>query len=532
MKANIAKWVPGVLLCLCVFMTAREGRTSEMQISEQKTATLINEMWQAAPGRESTIIRSLRDIIAVPNLSPAFVRGDAWLPETETMVALLVSSVEALKKEWAGRCRTDDITLRVYGGKDAPVGGKLLTPVLLVEVPAFAGAGAAPARKDSVLLYGHMDKQPPGTGWQPDLPPYNAVIKDEKMYGRGGADDGWALFGALSPLFALRAQNIPHARCVILIESAEESSSRDLPYYMDTLRAELGDLSLIVCLDSGAGDYKRLWLTSSLRGLLNGVLRVDVLEEGMHSGDASGVVPEPFRILRMLLSRLEDENTGVLRLPELSIPLSPSQNRQAEEVAAVSGKRLYSRFPFVDNATRPMDSNLAQLVLNRSLRPTLTVTGMEGLPLPAQAGNVLQPSVQAKLSLRLPPGVSTEKAAAAVKTLLESDPPYNARVSFNFIGGMSGWAAPESAPWLKRAVDNASRAYFGEKVLFLGEGGSIGFMNILSEKYPKAQFVVTGVLGPGANAHGPNEALDLPTARRIAMCVAHILAAHRAADMW
>ena len=185
------------------------------------------------------------------------------------------------------------------------------TPVIFIEIPGSR-------TPTTVLLYGHLDKQPEMTGWAEGLGPWEPVLKGDKLYGRGGADDGYAMFGALARAsWRCTSRASPHARCVILIEACEESGSYDLPSYVDHLAARIGAPSLVVCLDSGCGNYDQLWLTTSLRGLTGGALTVQVLTEGVHSGDASGVVPASFRIVRALLSRLEDGATGEIRPEDL-----------------------------------------------------------------------------------------------------------------------------------------------------------------------------------------------------------------------
>jgi acetylornithine deacetylase/succinyl-diaminopimelate desuccinylase-like protein len=391
------------------------------------------------------------------------------------------------------------------------------TPVILVDVP---GEGA-----DTVLLYGHLDKQPEMTGWADDLGPWTPVIKDGRLYGRGGADDGYALFGAMTAILALRDQGVPHARCVILIEACEESGSYDLPFYVDHLAERIGSPSLVICLDSGCGDYERLWLTTSLRGLTGGQLTVKVLEEGVHSGDASGVVASSFRIARDLLSRLEDPATGKILPDAFWVEVPADRLEQARRAAAIIGEQTWAKFPFVAGM-RPVVDDPVELILNRTWRPQLAVVGAEGLPTPSNAGNVLRPFTTLKLSLRLPPTLKASEAAALMRRTLEVDPPYGAEVAFAVEGAESGWNAPAMAPWLETAVEQASQAAFGEPASMLGEGGSIPFMGMLGAKFPAAQFMITGVLGPHSNAHGPNEFLDILTGKRVTEAVAHVLAAH------
>jgi acetylornithine deacetylase/succinyl-diaminopimelate desuccinylase-like protein len=351
------------------------------------------------------------------------------------------------------------------------------------------------------------------------------VRKGDKLFGRGGADDGYAIFGSLAALLALREQKLPQSRCVVLIEACEESGSYDLPFYVDHLATRIGKPSLVICLDSGCGNYDQLWLTTSLRGLAGGNLRVQVLQEGVHSGDASGVVASSFRVLRQILSRLEDETTGRIKPKDFHVKIPPQRIRQAKAVSKTLGRAVYDKFPFA-RGMRPISRNLDELVLNRTWRPQLAVTGADGLPSLANAGNVLRPQTAVKLSLRLPPTLDGKKAAKALKKLLESRPPYGAKVTLETEKSATGWNAPQLSSWLEQAVGEASKKYFGRPAAYMGEGGTIPFMGMLGEKFPAAQFLITGVLGPHSNAHGPNEFLHLPTGKRVSMVVADVVTRH------
>jgi acetylornithine deacetylase/succinyl-diaminopimelate desuccinylase-like protein len=364
-------------------------------------------------------------------------------------------------------------------------------------------------------------------GWAEGTGPWTPVLKDQKLCGRGGADDGYAMFAALAALLALKQQNIAHARTVIVIEASEESGSPDLPAYVEHLAARIGTPDLVVCLDSGCGNYAQLWLTTSLRGNLIGNLTVRVLREGVHSGSASGIVPSSFRIARQLLSRIEDEASGQMKLDALFAQIPPERLEQAKTAAKILGDEVWKEMPF-SGATHPMGGDNAELILNRTWRPQLAVTAMDGFPMPENGGNVLLPFSTLKISLRLPPTCDGRKALAAVKKALEENPPYHAEVSFGAASADNGWNAPATAPWLVKALDKASQESFGAPPVFVGEGGSIPFMAMLGAKFPKTQFVVTGVLGPASNAHGPNEFLHIPFAKKISACIASIMADHGA----
>ena len=452
------------------------------------------------------IVPTLVEYIRIPNKSPSFDPDWAAHGYMDQAVALF--------EGWARKkiASLEGATLEV-------VRLPKRTPLILIEVP---GTGS-----DTVLLYGHLDKQPEMVGWNEGTGPWSPVIKGDKLFGRGGADDGYAMFGALTAIAALHQQEIPHARCVILIEACEESGSFDLPHYVDHLAPRIGSPSLVVCLDSGCGNYEQLWLTTSLRGMYAATLTVRVLEEGVHSGDASGVVPSSFRIFRQLISRLENEMTGEIHAEGLHVQVPAERIAQARRAAAALGKQVYAKFPFA-KATKPVTDDLVELVLNRSWRPQLAVTGMEGLPAPGNAGNVLLPYTTAKLSLRLPPTLEASTADGIVRKLFEENPPYGAEVSFQRQSMATGWNAPALSPWLEQSLTRASEAAFGSPPAFMGEGGTIPFMAMLGEKFPKSQFVVTGVLGPHSNAHGPNEFLHIPTGQRVTAVVARVLTDHHA----
>jgi acetylornithine deacetylase/succinyl-diaminopimelate desuccinylase-like protein len=376
-------------------------------------------------------------------------------------------------------------------------------------------------------MYGHLDKQPEVTGWDDDKGPWEPVVQDGKLYGRGAADDGYAVFGSLGALEALQDQGAPHPRCVCLIETSEESGSPHLAAYVEHLAERIGTPSLVVCLDSGAGDYERMWLCTSLRGNVTGDLRVSTVSEGVHSGDASGVVASSFRVARRLLDRVEDVDTGEVILPALRAEVPADREAQARAAAAVLGDSVHDKYPF-QPGVRPMGADGVERVLARTWRATLSVTGAAGMPPLEHAGNVLRPETALKLSFRTAPTTDPDVAVAAIREALEADPPYGARVSFENADGATGWNAPPFAPWLDEAIQGASREFFGEAAVSLGEGGTIPLMGLLGESFPEAQFVITGVLGPGSNAHGPNEFLHLEMAERLTACIAMIVA--RAAD--
>jgi acetylornithine deacetylase/succinyl-diaminopimelate desuccinylase-like protein len=460
---------------------------------------------------DSDLVRQLTDYIAIPAKSPGFDPDWAQHGYIDTVVRNAANWVEAQKVE--------GLTLEIVR-----LQGR--TPVLFFEVPATRANS-----QQTVLMYGHLDKQPEFNGWRSDLGPWTPKYEDGKLYGRGGADDGYAVYASIAAVQALKAQGKPHPRIVGLIETCEESGSYDLLPYVDALRPRLGDVGLVICLDSGAGNYDQLWLTTSLRGLAGGTLKVQILTEGVHSGDASGLVPSSFRIMRQVLDRLEDSKTGNLLPQSFHCEMPADRLEQAKATAAILGEEVYKRFPWAHadcggstTFALPTTTDPVEALVNRTWKPTLSVTGAEGFPAMQDAGNVLRPYTAFKLSLRLPPLVDAAQAVQQLKTLLEDNAPYQAKVTFEGGGGASGWNAPPTTPWFENALDAASLAHFGAPVGYIGQGGTIPLMNMLSQGFPKAQMMVCGVLGPRSNAHGPNEFLHVPYAKRLTAAVAEVMA--------
>nr|WP_258908069.1 M20/M25/M40 family metallo-hydrolase [Actinokineospora sp. UTMC 2448] len=454
----------------------------------------VREVWEAA------ILPSLRDFIAIPALSPTF---DAdWAANGH-----LDAAAEHLRA-WIADRGLPGATLEVVRLPDR-------SPLLVVDVPGTVDAG-------TVLLYGHLDKQPPVGGWSEGLGPWTPVQRDERLYGRGSADDGYAGYAATAAIEAVRANGGEHSRCVILLETGEESGSPDLPAYLEHLADRLGEVALVVCLDSGGQDYQRLWLTTSLRGLISIDVTARVLDAGQHSGLAGGVAPSSFRVLRALLDRLEDSATGELLIPELTVEIPAERVAEAKATAEAAPGTMRATFP-LHGSTRPMADDELELILNNSWRPTLSVVGASGMPEPADAGNVLRPFTTLSLSFRLPPTADAKAALEAIQKALTTDVPNDATIEFSRVDIANGWNAPALAPWLRDALDRASHEVFGSPWRTVGLGGSIPFMGLLAERYPAAQFVITGALGPDSNAHVPDEWLHVPQAMRVTETVAHVL---------
>jgi acetylornithine deacetylase/succinyl-diaminopimelate desuccinylase-like protein len=467
-------------------------------VNHSTLVSTIGSQW------DGDIVPQLTEYIRIPAKSPQF--DPQW--ETHGHIERAIGLAHA----WVSRQAVRGLTVEIVR-----LPGR--TPLLYFDVP---GAGTR-----TVLLYGHLDKQPEMSGWREGYGPWNPLYEGDKLYGCGSADDGYAVFAALSAIGALQAQDIAHSRCVGMIETCEESGSYDLPAYLEALAPRMGQVDFVVGLDSGCGDYERLWATTSLRGLAGGKLSINVLSEGVHSGDASGIVPSSFRVARQLLDRIEDASTGAVLPPEFHAPIPPERAEQARRAADILGDMVLGKYPFA-GATQPMTSDRAEALLNRTWRPALSITGADGLPSIADGGNVLRPQTALKLSLRLPPTIDGDAAERVMQRLLETDPPYGATVRFTSESSATGWNAPPTEAWLARAIDEASSQYFGKPSAAMGEGGTIPFMAMLGKHFPDAQFLITGVLGPHSNAHGPNEFLHVPYASKLTACIAYVLATQAA----
>lgn len=469
-------------------------------LNDQMNAAYIDQLWN------DSILPALQKYITIPNKSPHFDpdwKQHGYMDAATNLIA-----------DWCRSQALTGMTLNIIQLENR-------TPVILIDAPGDSD--------ETILLYGHLDKQPEMTGWDADLHPWKPVLRGDKLYGRGAADDGYAAFASLAALKSLQQQNIKRARCVILIEACEESGSFDLPYYIEALQEKIGKPDLIICLDSGCGNYEQLWMTTSLRGLANGKLTVSVLQQGIHSGSGSGIVPSAFRIVRQLLNRIENETSGNVTIQELFTNIPDERINQASAAATVLNASLYDELPFHGN-TKPESDTLSELILRRTWKPALSVTGCDGMPAIANAGNVTLPSLSLKLSMRLPPTCDANAAAIHIKEVLEKNPPHDASVTFEIEDAASGWNAPAEAPWLVQAANQASQQYFGKDAVYMGEGGSIPFMGMLGKKFKQAQFVITGVLGPASNAHGPNEFLHIPTGKKLTACIASIIAKHYTRD--
>ena len=453
------------------------------------------------------VIPSLSGLVAIPALSPSF--DPSWA--ATGYLAAAVDHVAA----WA-KARDLEVSCEV-----AELDGR--SPLLLVDVPATAGARAD---QGTVLIYGHLDKQPALGDWSAGLGPWQPVLRDGRLYGRGAADDGYAGYAAITALEAVRAADGEHARTVILLETGEESGSPDLPAYLERLSGHLGDVGLVICLDSGGGtDRDRLWLTSSLRGMVTATVTVRVLEAGVHSGIASGIAPDSFRIMRQLLDRLEDPMTGGIKLAEMNVPIPAARRADAIALAATEPDAVGRDIPFTRGVSAATPDPV-ELILNNTWRPSLTVTGADGLPESKLAPGVLRPATALRLSFRTPPTTDTAGAQAALVKAVTTDVPYGARVEVRNFVSLDGWSAPLPSQWLADALDALTGPVFSQPYRQLGIGGGIPFMQMLGQRYPDANFVVTGALSADSNMHVPDESLNIRYAEQVTAAVAYVLDAY------
>eukprot|EP00824_Muranothrix_gubernata_P021667 TRINITY_DN479_c0_g1_i1.p1 TRINITY_DN479_c0_g1~~TRINITY_DN479_c0_g1_i1.p1 ORF type:complete len:483 (+),score=91.68 TRINITY_DN479_c0_g1_i1:3-1451(+) len=473
-----------------------------MENLDQQIKSFVEKNW------EESVLPSLKDFIRIPNITPTL--DSTW--ETNGNAEKAVKLVY----DWVEKQNLKGAKMEILKEPGKP-------HTIFIEIDAQGG------NTKNVMLYAHMDKMPPSEGeWDEGLSPYEPVIKDGLMYGRGCADDGYGVYACILPIKACQEMGIPHPRCVIVFESAEESASLHLTYYIEKLKDRIKTPDLIVCLDSGAGDYDHLWITSTLRGCMNIGMKVSLMEKGVHSGDGSGVVPDSFRICRVLLDRLEDPKTGVV-IDEFQSPLSEKREKQLRESAKILGKTLVEDMPLLEGC-KPFHPDVTEMVINKSWKAMLCITGAESLPNLENAGNVLRPTTTLKMSMRLPPPLNPYKAMEKAKEILSKDVPHNAKVEFigNFCA--PGLECPMLSPELEKSLDDSAKTFMGHPALYMGEGGSIPFMAMLHEMYPSTQIIVTGILGPGNNAHGPNEMLNIDYTKKLMMCITKVFADYKQAN--
>ena len=455
-----------------------------------------DEIW------EQSILPSLSEFIEIKALSPLFEPDWANLGELDATIELFC--------KWLDDQGISGMSYETHRIDD-------LSPVLLVTIE-----GTGPGE---VIFYSHLDKQPSKSElWSEGLHPLRAVRRDPWLYGRGSVDDGYGGYLCATSIRLLQEAGAPHPRCTLIIETCEESGSFDLPPYLEALSGQLGDPDMVVVMDSGGPDYEHVWMTEALRGLVSGTLSVKVSHEGIHSGNSGGSIPSSFRILRVLLDRVEDSATGRVLIPEMHVEIPREIREKAVALREIVGNSIWEQFPTVDSLRQASDTT-EDMIIAMNWAPTLSIIGADGMPSVQVAGNVLRTNTDLKLSFRIPPGVDSDIAIACAKKALEEDPPYGAEVTFTPDSCADGFHAPPLAGSVSDAIHDASMELTGLPPLAIWTGGTIPFMAMMQGKYPEAMFLCTGSSGPGNNAHGPDEKLHIPSSKRLTVTLSATISA-------
>jgi len=446
---------------------------------------------------DTNVIPTLMEYIKIDNLSPFFD------PQWETNGKL--EKAAQLIVDWVNK-------QNVKGLKASVIKDDKLSPVIWINIDSNGGNG-------NVLMYGHFDKQPHFDGWIEGTGPTTPKIIGDLLYGRGGADDGYATFASVLSIKALQQFDVKHGTINILIEGSEESGSPHLMHYVEKFADKIGTPDLLVCLDSGCKDYERIWITSSLRGNLVKNIKVECLKESLHSG-GTGHAPDSFTVIRQLLDRLEDSKTSEV-VKDFHVEIPDAKYKEAKNVTSILGEEII--LPKRLEGVKLIHNDLSELYLNGTWRPTLCILGQTGLPSHLFAGNVLRESTTIRLSMRIPPTLNADKASEIFDQIILSNPPYNAKISIESRKPSFGWAAKEFSQKLYKSLSESSLSLWGEDCQTNGEGGTIPFINSLSQKFENCDFLVIGVLGPGSNAHAANETLNIPYCKKLITALVHAL---------
>ena len=448
---------------------------------------------------EERIIPGLEEFIRIDNLSPEFD------PEWETNGKAEKAGMHLIN--WAK-------SQGIKGLKAELIKEPGKTHLILIEIESQG-------IDKTILLYGHFDKQPALGEWNEGLHPNKPVIKDGKLYGRGASDDGYALFAMIEAVKLIQMQNGKHSRIVITLESGEESGSPDLVPYLKKLNNRIGNPDLMICMDSGCKDYSSLWLTTSLRGIINFELEIECLKESTHSGN-SGVAPDSFTVLRILLDRLDDSKSSKVKAP-LNVEIPQYRIEDAKKLAEYQKEKVVTDSVNLKEGVKPLSEDYKELILNNTWRPTVVVIGMTGVPPAECAGYILRHKTKVKISIRLPPTFDCKEAEKVITELLTKDPPFNSIINVKINVSLNGWAAKDMNKSLKKSFTESAKFLFKNDYYNCGEGGTIPFIPELAELYPKCEILVTGVLGPGSNAHCPNECLNLDYTNKMIVALSHVI---------
>jgi len=459
-----------------------------------KLSDFVEEWW------DKSALPSLCEFVEIPALSPSF--DSEW--EANGYLDAAVNTFIA----WTRSLPLKGLIVSVHRLKNR-------SPLLLIKIEGDSDG--------EVLFYSHLDKQPEATGWSKGKGPWKPVIEDDWLFGRGSVDDGYGGYAGILSVLALQDQGVSHPTCRFLIETGEESGSPDLSFYLDELESVLGVPDLVIVLDTGGIDYDRLWITESLRGIVAGTLSVKVSSVGVHSGHGSGVMPSSFRLARQLLSRIEDENTGEIKPEWLHIDITDKMKEQAKKIVDMNSDSV-DDFPLLDGVEKQVNDPL-DIFLAMNLAPSLSIIGADGIPSIQDAGNVLRTNTDLKVSIRTPPGISADEVAKKVQALLEANPPNGAHVSAEMTEVADGFLSPELPEKLSDMLEKSGKKFYGNSPMSLFIGGTIPVMAMLQSRYPDSKFIITGAGGPGGNAHGPDEKLHIPTAKKVTKCMAATVSA-------
>lgn len=481
----------------------------------------IDEFWQ------SNALPVFKDFVKIPCISPSY---DPDWPKSPYL-----AEARALAKKWINSL--PELNATIYEAPQKKQNPDDPPPVLLVQIPASTDSSGDPT-PGNILTYGHFDKQTvAGETWTepPNVPPdqrgpFIPNVYQDHLYGRGTSDDGFATFVVITAVWAMNQLGMPYPTVNVIIDFDEESGSENLPQALDDFADLIGEPDLCIELDSSIGTYETLWYGATARGTITGTLSVSMLSTQVHSGDGGGIIPNPVNIMRILLDRIQDPRTGEVIVSDWKVPIPADNLATAQAQAAGLGAHLVGDFPWVGNAY-PYKQEPVQIVLDKTWRAALALTGQSGLPSLDDASNVIVPEMQYQLSIRLPPSVHVHEAQRTLKKLLEEDPPFGATVCYDYkdapIG--AGWVAPPRASWFDQALQVTSRQVWGQDPVPSGDGGTISVLNQMTQRYASrgktAQILATGAAGPGNNEHGANENLDMGYARKLSTALALMIQA-------
>jgi acetylornithine deacetylase/succinyl-diaminopimelate desuccinylase-like protein len=434
----------------------------------------------------------------IPNVSPAY--APTWHEDGHMKLAALLLIEWVREREIPGA----HIELVEQAGR---------TPFIYIDIPG--------TKEGTVVLCGHHDKQPGMEGWREGLGPWTPIREGDLIYGRGIADDGYSIFAAIGAVIQAEV----HPRVVILIEGSEESASRDFRAYLDLLKDKIGTADVVVGLDADGRDPQYLWLSSSYRGLVNGYLTVETLPRQFHSGIGTGVIPSCMRILRILLDRIEDPKTGLVVNQILNPEPSDEVKKGCDALAALFGDAYLDAYGLPQNLS-PVTASIREMIELNQWRAGLEVTGLTGLSPHDRAANAMAPKLTVKLSLRLPPNVDSDAATQELKRVLETNPPYGAKVTYELLDSDDGWCSRPFSRKTNAALSVSTKEAYGTEPIRNGDPAGIPFVGMLAKEFPSADVLITGVLNPRSNIHAPNEEFHIPTAKKLTEWLARFLTAY------